>query len=184
MKEKLFYKLPILSFLILISCTPKTFDNPDYEIYSRILSTFKAKTLVVEELTAPLDLRFEYKNISTRMPLLEEETHQDFNYKFSIIDTLQNTFNTKKKIILISQGELHEIFTDSDVYGWNNFYRHYPRTQGLTSFSRIGYNKTKTQALVYYWTQTFELAGAGYYVLYVRKHNRWALKYFEIVGIS
>jgi len=184
MKKISQYKISILFFLISVSCTPKTIDNADYEIYSKILSTFKAKTLVVEELTTPIDIRFEFKEISARMPLLEEETLLDFNKNFTITDTLRNTFNVKKKIILLSQKEINRFFSGSNTEGWNNFYKQYPKTQGITTFSRIGYNKNKTQALIYYWTQTRGLGGGGYYVLYVRKHDKWALKDFNLVGCS
>jgi hypothetical protein len=184
MKQISHYKILILVYLSSVSCTPKTIDNTDYEIYSKILSTFKAKTLVVEELTTPIDIRFEFKGISARMPLLEEETLLDFNKNFIITDTLRNDFNVKKKIILLSQKEIHRIFSDPNTDGWNIFYKQYPKTQGITTFSRVGYNKNKTQALIYYWTQTYGLGGGGYYVLYVRKHHKWSLKYFNLVGCS
>ncbi len=47
--------------------------------------------------------------------------------------------------------------------------KRYPNSQGTMTLSRVGFNRNIKQALVYVGNQEGFLAGAGYYVLLVKK---------------
>ena len=66
--------------------------------------------------------------------------------------------------ILLSQDQRNQIFGQNQS-GWEVFYNNYPNAPGITALSRVGFDATFDQALVYFGTQSNWLAGAGYYIL-------------------
>jgi hypothetical protein len=176
--------IAFLSLFVLISCSNDSSINSEYAIYSKLISSFKSKSIAIKQMTSPPIFDSDYQELHTDMPSLELETFNDFTKKLKTIDTLENIFNSKKKIILISQKEIQIIFSQQNKDGWDTFYKKYGKTQGITSLSQIGFNNNKTQALVSDWTQSWMLSGSGYYSLYEFKRGRWILKYRKLYGIS
>jgi hypothetical protein len=174
----------ILSLFVLISCSKEASIYPEYDVYSKLAASFRSKTIAIKLETSPPVFKFDYQGLLKNMPSLELETFNDFAEKVVIRDTLQNLFNSRKKIILITQKEIKEIFSSQNDDGWINFYNKYGKTQGITSLSKVGFNKSKTQALVSDWTQSWMLSGSGYYSMYELKRGRWILKYRKVYGIS
>ncbi len=177
-------KLSILFAFLLVSCSEQKSINPDYEIYSQVISSFKHNSLVIECETRPPFVSFEYNDLIIKLPSLDKETLTDFNDKIKMVDTLKNRFITKKRITLIDMKTVNDIFSDKEYDAWNIFYKRYGNVQGITYFSRIGFNKSMTQAFLVDWTQSDWLGGEGFYSLYERKHNRWVLKYRKLYGMS
>jgi hypothetical protein len=166
------------------SCNSSKTDNPDYQVYSTILSSFKARTLIIRKHTTPLGNDYDYNTLVQKMPLLEEDTFYDFWKKVNIPDTLDYLFTTKKQIFLLTDEEIQKALLSPKEYFGIDTYKKIGKIQGTTTFSRIGFNKSRTQALVCDWTQTGELAGSGYFSLYKRKYNKWKLIYNRPLGIS
>jgi hypothetical protein len=74
--------------------------------------------------------------------------------------------------VLLSQAEMRQIFSQNRD-GWQLFYEKYPVAPGITTLSRVGFNTTLDQALVYVGTLSHWLAGAGYYVLLKKVNGVW-----------
>jgi hypothetical protein len=72
--------------------------------------------------------------------------------------------------ILITDAEIDQIFRNG---GWEEFYRLYPNSRGLVSFSRVGFNRNETQALLYFEHWYGEDAGEGYLVLLKKTQGEW-----------
>jgi hypothetical protein len=85
--------------------------------------------------------------------------------------------------VLLTREEMNQIF-DINTSGWDVFYTRYPNSPGITTISRIGFNADLTQALVYVGTQSHWLAGAGYYVLLVKKGSTWTIDQKIMTWIS
>jgi len=60
--------------------------------------------------------------------------------------------------------------------GWAAFYKKYPKSQGIITLSRVGFNPEMNQALVYVGNQSGPKSGAGYYVLLSRENGTWVIK--------
>ncbi len=67
--------------------------------------------------------------------------------------------------------------------GWEGFYQTYPNSPGLVGFSRIGFNETGDQALIYISLNIHYLAGFGYMII-LSKRERWEIDQMEMVWIS
>ena len=84
---------------------------------------------------------------------------------------------------LLSQAGRNKIFGQNQS-GWEIFYNRYPQAPGITTLSRVGFNSTFDQALVYIGTQSNWLAGAGYYVLLKKINGIWNIDQQVMTWIS
>ena len=75
---------------------------------------------------------------------------------------------------LLSQAGKNQIFSQNQS-GWDIFYNRYPQAPGITTFSRVGFNATLDQALVYMGTQSNWLVGTGYYILLKKVNGTWSI---------
>jgi len=84
--------------------------------------------------------------------------------------------------VLLSAEEQQNIFSQPD--GWDAFYQKYPGSGGYTAFSRVGFNATLDQALIYVGNVGGLLMGAGFYYLLEKKDGEWRLMEQIMVWIS
>jgi hypothetical protein len=87
------------------------------------------------------------------------------------------------QFVLLSEINMRDIFNVNQD-GWAMFYSRYPNTPGMTSVSRVGFNDTLDQALVYVGTQSHWLAGAGYIVLMKKVDGVWTIDQQVMTWIS
>ena len=84
---------------------------------------------------------------------------------------------------LLSQSTRNRIFGQNQS-GWDIFYNHYPQAPGITTFSRVGFNESLDQALVYMGTQSNWLAGSGYYILLKKANGTWSIDQQVMIWVS
>jgi len=90
--------------------------------------------------------------------------------------------------VLINDNELRKIFPTgqpgSTLDQWNAFYESYPGSAGYNSFSKVGFDNSKTTALVYFVNWCGPLCGTGTYVLVEKGENGWAVTEAAMMWIS
>ncbi len=84
--------------------------------------------------------------------------------------------------VLLTAEEHQSIFKQPD--GWDIFYKKFPGSGGYTVFSRVGFNNSLDQALIYVGNMAGPLMGAGYYYLLEKENGEWILKEQIMVWIS
>jgi hypothetical protein len=77
------------------------------------------------------------------------------------------------KHVLISEEEIAKIMKAGE---WELFYQKYPKSQGLISLSRVGFDAGRTQALVYFGNPTSATSGKGGYLLLEKRAGTWTIK--------
>lgn len=83
--------------------------------------------------------------------------------------------------VLLSGEEMSAIFSQPD--GWDAFYEQYSMG-GYTVFSRVGFNDTLDQAVLYVGQMAGPLMGAGYYYLMEKENGEWIMKEQIMIWIS
>lgn len=144
-------------------------------------------TIVISDRTSGYDVPFSYQEyIAKLMPRPEETTIKNFldrndgYYTQSQITEdmlrvvgrypLNPYIRFKLPHILISDGEFDQLTKGGK---WAEFYRRYPNSRGLVCLSRVGFNKQKTQALLYFVKQYDPEWAEGYLVLLAKKGEEW-----------
>lgn len=67
---------------------------------------------------------------------------------------------------------------------WFEFYRKYPNSYGLISFSEVGFNERHDQAFVYVAHSCGGTCGAGDYVLLAKTNGKWVILRDEVLWVS
>ena len=96
---------------------------------------------------------------------------------------LNDEFDTERKYSMLSNDVFEDIFKDG-CSGWCSFYEKYPDSGGYVTFSRVGFNGSGTQALVYVVRMCGGLCGSGGYCFLVKKGGAWQTQRWLQLWIS
>lgn len=181
-----------VSFLTSCKEEPAAPDSDDYAIYSLIIRTqFTDKgfsKIVIQQDTAtvrdwtpePEDEQKFCDAISRLLPGTQADSIGDFKAKNGEASSLANYSGLGT---LIAKEQVKSFFSGTGG-GWNVFYKKYPGSQGILRLSRVGFDRKRDQALLYFGNQRYWLAGAGYLVLLARKDGGWFIVKQHMLWIS
>lgn len=163
-------------------------SDEEYRVYDAVINvmfagdkvTFdtptKIKTLVICDGTKRNDPESKqgenWSQVRIRFPSLSDETFADYLKKIDDQTTLARSFDLKLPYLLIAKKDCEDAGRRDDD-AWSEFYKKYPDSAGSISFSRVGFNKTGTQALVYFEHWCRDLCGTGHYLLLSKGEKGW-----------
>ena len=152
---------------------PKMYKNKGYVI----MTTSATSATGVENTSQSLD--YVLQNMHDVAP----ETAESFRARNDTTYPIRPDMNLGFPYTLLSQAERNRIFGQNQS-GWEIFYNRYPQAPGITMLSRVGFNTTFDQALVYIGTQSNWLAGSGQYILLKKAGGAWSIDQQVMVWIS
>jgi hypothetical protein len=152
---------------------PKMYHNRGYVI----MATTATSATGVDNTAQTLD--YVLQNMHDVAP----ETVDSFRVRNETAHSIRPDMNLGDPYTLLSQAARNQIFGQNQS-GWEIFYNRYPQAPGLTTLSRIGFNTSFDQALVYIGTQSNWLAGAGYYILLKKVNQTWAIDQQVMIWVS
>lgn len=123
-----------------------------------------------------------WEQVKTRVPDITDETIADYESVRTKETQLESKFDIPFKYVFITDKQLGEIFPDSSKQydrsfdAWTNFRNIYPGSAGYNSFSRVGFDKAKRNALVYFVNWCGSLCGTGSYVHVQKGEKGWVVK--------
>jgi hypothetical protein len=159
-------------------------DADEFLVYKAVLQSFirkETKRLVIRKQTTTVAENFSSRfgeNLIEPLPTLSKETIDDFGSRNQKPVTLTDRFNLKLKINFVGE-EINKLFENNAVGGkdgWKIFNKKYPNANGIISISRVGFNKSKTQALISVSHSCGSLCGEGSYKLLKKKNNNWEIE--------
>ena len=117
------------------------------------------------------------------LPGLAKATVENFKTRNAQSYNLSVDMQLGVQYVLLTQKQRNEIFGQNQS-GWETFYQNYPNAPGITDLSRVGFNPSFDQALVYAGTLSNYLAGSGYYLLLVKTNGTWTVSQKVMTWIS
>ena len=102
---------------------------------------------------------------------LSEETLADFFAKNREQYPVEPDFNPGGSLICLSDEEFQHVFRDGE--GWERFRQTFPESDGTLRFSRVGFNRDVTQAIIYAGQQFDWHIGSGGFWLFSRSDGVW-----------
>lgn len=186
----------------MMTTTPATSDDglaEEYAVYSALIQSMfmdaprsspmtqdvfndagrPPAVIVIEDTTAQRDAGFSSPDAVRFMryyhPELAEVIWSDFQAKNEKPSLLERRFTLSADYLLISRQELESIFSKNPS-GWEDFYAKYPRSQGMLTLSRVGFNEAKDTAVFYAGNQWHAAAGEGGMVLMKKTAGRWTVQ--------
>ncbi len=200
MKRHYFFCL-VVSFLILNFCdrvkepyNPDVLDNYDvdgnmtldldeYTLYRLVLDKIKPgeqQKVLVADSTLSEDFTDRFDNIYEQIPELSPETVQNYflkNQKKGIIDRLPFV---NKNFLLVSWDGSKKVYVDENNHSYE---LKDPGIYGIISLSYIGFNYSKTQAVVSVVDYGAPLNAVSYLVFFVRE-KEWVIKKEVLLWMS
>ena len=151
-------------------------ENEDYAVYSEILSgkRYNSDLIVINDFTSQ-GLIADAKNLNYEIPSLTQDTINDYQAKKIESRKLENNFTVSGKVVFLSEEEVTQLF-NIGLDGWNKFNKKYPGANGIITLSRVGFNKEKTQALVYVGISCGGLCGGGSFMFLEKRNGKWSIR--------
>jgi hypothetical protein len=183
-----------LSEIAYVSSSPQRkeegIETEEYAVYAALITENVGENnaellLVINEMPSPwitpVDAQADfYEKIKEDSPALLTETVDDLRAKNKESFKLTRNFNIKPQYVLVSEQDLS--FDAKAGDWWKTFHDKYPKARGIMTFSRVGFNSNKTQALVYRANHCGGLCGGGNYYLLRKKNGVWVIE--GVVGPS
>jgi hypothetical protein len=148
----------------------------EQEILSACLAQLHlGKMQVVRSLTrsglqAPADVRM-LSYLRENLGGLDEETLNDFLAKNREQHPIGPDLNPGGRLVCVGDAEFGHIFRDGD--GWARFRREFPESDGTLRFSRVGLDRSVTQAMLYAGQQFDWNIGSGGFWLFSKLDGEW-----------
>jgi hypothetical protein len=156
-------------------------QTEDYEIYSALLEKVNknmnngkdVKMFVINDVTITPPGICSFDEMSK-----QEKSFQSIKLSFDDLSgagksTLSYSFKLSQTYTLLSYQDFRQIIKEGLPEEWSLFYEMYPAAAGFISLSKVGFNKDRTQAIVYMQTSCGFLCGAGEYILLTKSENKW-----------
>ena len=189
----------VILSVVLAACitTPEPVSTPSAEqmdseervVYTALLrNLYSASSFVIMDTTAtgPVgveDTASTLDHIVQNMHGVDLETVDNYWVRNEAAYPVRPDMDIGCGYVLLSQSEMGKIFSQ-DRDGWQLFYEQYPDAPGIITLSRVSFNNTLDQALVYVGTISQWLTGAGYYVLLLKGNGQWIVDQQVMTWIS
>ena len=132
-------------------------EQEEYAVYAAVISELyvrpETKIIVISPPTMANDQPF--RSLFKEFSSLSPTTIRDFDDKNNAPHALKPLFQLTVPAVLLSEEAQRDVFqhraersAEADKADWQRFYERYPTAPGILSFSRVGFNPQRTQALV------------------------------------
>ena len=115
------------------------------------------------------------KELKREFPRLEKSALRDFVAKRDATTPLVQQLALRPDWVLVDEQVLGRFGTDPHKY-WERFYRKFRGSAGRVSPSRVGFNATKSQALVYVLKSYGDVGADGGWYFLEKKAGQWKLR--------
>jgi len=197
MKKLLFSALIIIIIIVLsMFFYERNYLNPvneKYRVYSDLIESrfndVKEKSIVImdsegwplgSDKTSMEEILETYKKV---IPELELSTVKDYELNIQKNVVLESNFHLTHKYYIYTNDKFKALFNNNQN-GWGQFHELYPDSIGVISFSNIGFNEKKDQALLCYEFGSNYLATDKCIYFLVKIKNHWVIKKSLICEMS
>ena len=195
MRINLLKRIPVALFtLSFTACsfltpaaTPSAADieKEEQAVYSFFVGGGERTVLILQDTSADISANDPQKSldyIRSGLPSLSDEALDNFVQRNQQSGPLAPGMELDVDYILLSTEELSEITRQPN---WGEVItQKYPGSYGYTMFSRVGFNNTLDQAVIYVGSMAAPLMGSGFYYLMEKENGDWVIKEQVMAWIS
>lgn len=120
---------------------------------------------------------------ASQLPEISRDTAADFVMKNCKRHPISSQLVSSDRATILSASELNRIFRKRRD-GWDRFCELHPKSAGYIQLSRVGFNESRTQALVYLGRQAHWTAGRGAIYALKKRGKGWIQTGNVMVWIS
>jgi hypothetical protein len=159
------------------SVVSKPYEVEDaYQIYSLLLPHEESYGFAKGELIIQQETVQKHEALSSCLTVEAANKFKDAILDFDHLENqswlLQRKFEIAKPYILVSSATINQLFRQLPG-SWDSFYKRYPDSGGYLTVSLVGFNKGKTQAIVYTGSSCGGLCGRWGFHLLEKVQGKW-----------
>lgn len=191
MQKKLLIVLFAINFIACSIFTPTAtpsaadIEKEEQAVYSFFVYDPGGVAIILQDTSANIseaDPQESIDYIKSGLKGISNETLDSYLARNAQPGQLSADMNLGMDYILLSTEELAEI---SSGPNWGELLTEkYPSSHGYTIFSRVGFNNSLDQAVIYVGSVAGPLMGAGFYYLMEKKNGEWVIKEQVLAWIS
>lgn len=117
----------------------------------------------------------EAESLRKQEPALLETTTDAFGSKILHQAVLPKSLSCAIECVVVDSARLEPIFKKGGG-DWPAYFKQFPGSPGLLTFSRVGFSPDGTQALFYLSATCGGLCGSGYYIVMEKHSGQWVIK--------
>jgi hypothetical protein len=106
---------------------------------------------------------------------LQQTTLDTFRKANALKASVRPSLHASIRYQIANLSQLEPVFSKGGG-SWPAYYQQFPHSQGLLTFSRVGFSADGTQAFFYYSNICGGLCGVGSYVVMERHANHWVIE--------
>jgi len=156
---------------------PANVEKEEQAVYSFFINPTDGPALILENTFTSMsdnDVEQTIEYIKSDLDGISKETINNFLNRNQESTKLSSTMDLDSPYILLTSEKLKEIASQPN---WGQLLtERYPGSYGYTIFSRVGFNSTLDQALIYVGYVGGPLMGSGSYYLLEKQNGEWILK--------
>ena len=123
----------------------------------------------------PIPWEKQAASLREKDPALQQTTTDDYG-KVNIEQAfLRQSLSCRFNYEVASSAQL-EPFFKKGAGSWMAYYKQFPNSQGVLTFSQVGFSKDRTQAMFYYSNVCGGLCGGGSYVVMNKHNGSWIIE--------
>ncbi len=192
-KNRWLFGLFLVFSLFLSACSTSPSNNQaaeDFAVYTAAFQfEFKVSSLdglAITQLSHAAATDHQEAYLKTEFEgIASPEVMADFLSKNQAEQPLDGVFAQNPEIKLLSKDEISKIFDPvSGQNGWQEFNTRYPKAKGLITVSMIGYDRSRTHAMLVVGSQSAPLAGYGEFLLMEKVNGTWQVQKNVMAWIS
>src|SRR5262245_3247393 len=185
----IFFLIPASMACSLFTSTPTAsqadLEKEEQAVYAAFVGGTSGPALILQDTSTGLSdvgPQQVIDNMKDGFPDISNDTIDSYMERNAQPSQLPPDMKLGVAYVLLSEAELAEI---SSQENWHEVLSEkYPGSDGYIIFSRVGFNKTLDQAVVYVGNVAGPLMGAGYYYLLEKHNGEWSIKEQIMVWIS
>ena len=167
---------------------PEDIDKEEQAVYSTFFHNTSETIVILRDTqtgflsssSEELEERMHY--IASGLPAASEETLADFfERNRRQPGQLSPDMQLGVAYVLLSTDEFSAVMNQPN--GWDAFYEKYSPS-GYVQLSRVGFNKTLDQAIVYFSSVPGPMMGSGNYYLMEKKDGQWVIREQVLAWVS
>lgn len=170
------------------STTPLTtvdFEKEEQAIYSLFTHDAGGVALILQNTSSNISEKNPEQSIEfirSGLPGISNETLENYLARNAQPSQLSLDMNLSMDYALLTAEELAEI---SSRPNWGELLTgKYPNSHGYSVFSRVGFNNSLDQAVIYVGNMAGPLMGAGFFYFMEKQNGEWVIKQQVMVWIS
>jgi len=167
--------------------SPSDIEKEEQAVYASFFTNNPEPVVILQDTSTGFlpssadELRQRMDYIASGLPDASKETLDQYFERNRVTSQLSPDMQLGVNYILLSADELSTIMKQPD--GWNAFYEKYSPS-GYMQLSRVGFNQTLDQAIVYVGGEPGPMMGSGNYYLMEKQNGQWVIKEQVLAWIS